>query len=64
MKAMIDHAPLQSIKTNMELVSGGDLRSKPNAWLRSAWQSSNLKKVPRERQVRLAVQRFAKKTRI
>ena len=41
-----------------DLVPGGDLRSKGNGWLRSAFKSSGMKKVPREGQMRLAVKKL------
>ena len=41
-----------------DLVPGGDLRSKGNGWLRSAFTASGMKKVPREGQMRLAVKKL------
>lgn len=41
-----------------DLVCGGDLRARGNAWLRSAFVSSKLTKVPRENQIRMAVKKL------
>ena len=47
-----------------DLVPGGDLRARGNGWLRSAFVSSGLKKVPREGQVRVAVKKLAAKKKL
>ena len=52
------------ITTDADLVPGGDLRNKGNAWLRSSFKHSGLKKVPRETQIRLAVSKLIKKKKI
>ena len=52
------------MSTDADLVPGGDLRNKGNAWLRSSFKHSGLKKVPRETQVRLAVAKLIKKKKI
>ena len=52
---MLEEIPLEKVKADEELVAGGDLRAKGNAWLRAAWSKSGIKKVPRETQFRCAV---------
>jgi len=47
-----------------DLVCGGDLRARGNAWLRSAFVSSKLKKVPRENQIRMAVKKLMVKQKM
>ena len=59
-------AHLSDLRTLVEddLVCGGDLRARGNAWLRSAFVSSKLKKVPRENQIRMAVKKLMVKQKM
>ena len=47
-----------------DLVCGGDLRARGNRWLRSAFVSSKLTKVPRENQIRMAVKKLMAKRKM
>ena len=60
---MIKRMP-DGITTDGELVPGGDLRNRGNLWLRSSYQHSGLKKVPRETQIRLVVMKLIKKKKV
>ena len=43
------------IREEEELVPGGDIRIRGNAWLRKAWQKSKAQRVPRESEFRRLV---------
>ena len=43
------------IREEEELVPGGDIRIRGNAWLRKAWQKSRAQRVPRESEFRRLV---------
>ena len=60
---MLEKVPVEHVKRTFEFVPGGDLRSSQNNWLRSAWERSELKKVPREKQFRLILLKICKKNR-
>ena len=62
-QAMVSRAPA-SLNVDQDLVPGGDLRLKGNAWLRSAFNRSGLSKVPRENQIRFAVKYLLVKKKI
>ena len=47
-----------------DLVPGDDIRCRGNAWLRSSFNHSGLKKVPRESQIRIVVAALVKKKKI
>ena len=47
-----------------DLICGGDLRARGNAWLRSAFVASKLTKVPRENQIRMAVKKLMVKRKM
>lgn len=49
------------MKSDDDLVPGGDLRSSGNNWLRSAYKASGLDKVPRENKIRQIVKKLMKK---
>ena len=61
---MREEIPVDKVSSDEELVAGGDLRAKGNAWLRAAWLKSGLKKVPRETQFRLAVAKVVKQLKL
>ena len=52
------------LKSDDDLVPGGDLRSSGNNWLRSAYKASGLDKVPRENKVRQIVKKLMKKKKM
>lgn len=64
MKSFLEKIPMKDVKKNHELIPGGDLRSTRNAWVRSAWAHSGLKVVPREKQLRLAIQKLERKLKL
>ncbi len=47
-----------------DLVPGDDIRCKGNAWLRSSFNHSGLRKVPRENQIRILVAALAHKKKL
>lgn len=53
-KAIERHMP-STLKDDHEFVPGGDLRVGGNTWLRNAFDSANLARVPREGEVRRVV---------
>lgn len=63
-KAMLEKIPVDDVLQNLEIVPGGDLRVKGNQWLRSSYVLAGLTKVPRETQVRLAVEKLSRKKRL
>ena len=66
---MIEQCPLRKLRKSMErympdvaviqedqeLCPGGDIRTKGNSWLRTAWQKCQAKRVPRESEFRKLV---------
>ena len=60
-KALIEKVNAEQAKKDGDLLPGGDIRIRGNQWVRSAFVSSGLEKVPRERQVREAIRRLVKK---
>ena len=64
MAAMLAKLPEEEVKKNLELLPGGDIRQKENGWIRAAWDEAQIGKVPRENQIRLVVQKIAKKRRL
>ena len=60
-KSMMDRVDVEGTKHSGDLVPGGDIRIQGNQWLRAAFSDSNLKKVPREMQVRHALTILVKK---
>ena len=61
-REMIKRVDVEKIKKDGEICPGGDIRIVQNQWLRSAYQSSGLARVPRETAMRLAVERMVRKT--
>lgn len=61
LSTMLEKVPVDHVKRTFEFVPGGDLRSSQNSWLRSAWERSELKKVPREKQFRLILLKICQK---
>ena len=57
---MLERLP-DGVTTDGDLVPGGDIRIKGNAWIRSSFRASGLSKVPRESQLRFAVRKILKK---
>ena len=45
----------KSLKEDQELVPGGDIRINGNMWLRAAFDSARLRRVPREGEVRRVI---------
>lgn len=60
-KAMQKRIDVEKVKKDGEICPGGDIRIVQNQWLRSAFQSSGLERVPRETALRLAVERLVQK---
>lgn len=54
-RCMLDMMDAVTIKEEMALVPGGDIRQSGNRWLRKAFESSNIKRVPREAEFRKLV---------
>lgn len=63
-KSMMEKVPTDEILQSQELIPGGDIRVKGNLWLRAAYTSAGLSKVPRETQVRLAVNKLVHKKKL
>ena len=61
---MIRRIPMDMVQKEEALGAGGDIRSKGNEWLRSAFVASGLPRVPREVQIRLAVGLVVRKKKI
>lgn len=61
MKSFMDKIPVETVRKNHEMLPGGDLRSSQNLWVRSAWTHSELKVVPREKQIQMIFQKMDKK---
>ena len=57
-KAMERNMP-KSLKEDQELVPGGDIRISGNMWVRTAFDSARLRRVPREGEVRRVIQQIA-----
>ena len=53
-----------NISVDDDIVPGGDIRVRGNAWLRSAFKATGLGKIPRETQFRLAVGKLMAKKKI
>ena len=55
-KAMENYMPSKEfIREEQEMLPGGDIRTKGNAWLRQAWSKSKANRVPREAEFRRLV---------
>ena len=54
-RCMLDMMDAVTIKEEMALVPGGDIRQSGNRWLRKAFESSKIKRVPREPEFRKLV---------
>lgn len=63
-KGILDRIPVETVVKDEALIPGGDLRTKGNSWLRSAFEAAQLKRVPRERQIRLAVLEVDRKKKL
>ena len=50
---------LDAVREEQELVPGGDIRLSGNAWLRSAWDDSQITRVCREAEVRKVIYQLA-----
>ena len=57
----IDDGRKERIKKMNELFPGGHIKISGNQWLRSAFHRSDLKKVPRESTIRLAIYKIVRK---
>ena len=61
MKSFMEKIPVGTVRKNHEMLPGGDLRSSNNLWVRSAWTHSELKVVPREKQIKMIFEKIDKK---
>ena len=59
--AMVKRIDVEKVKKDGEICPGGDIRIVKNQWLRAAFQSSGLDRVPRETAMRLALERVVRK---
>ena len=57
----IDETRVETIRKKGEMWPGGDIRIAGNQWLRSAFHSSELVKVPRENSIRKSLMKVIKK---
>ena len=64
MNKMLEKIPTETVQKNAEFIPGGDFRSSQNLWLRSAWTHSGLKKVPREKQIKMIVTKITRKKKL
>ena len=58
---MIKRVDSEVVKKEGELLPGKDIRIRGNAWIRASFRDAGLERVPREPQVRYALQRVVKK---
>ena len=61
---MIPRVDAQEVKRTEEFLPGGDVRIKGNLWIRAAFRDSGLKRVPREKTLRMALERVVKKCKL
>ncbi len=61
---MLINIPMDYVEKHNELISGGDIRATGNLWLRKSYHEATITKVPRENQIRLAVDKIIKKKKI
>ena len=61
MMPYMDDDRREHIKKMNEMLPGGHIKIYGNLWLRSAFQKSNLVKVPRESTIRLAIYKIVRK---
>ena len=64
MKSFMEKIPTETVRKNHEMLPGGDLRSSNNLWVRSAWTHSELKVVPREKQIKMIFEKMDKKMKL
>ena len=64
MKSFMEKIPTETVRKNHEMLPGGDLRSSNNLWVRSAWTHSELKVVPREKQIKMIFEKMGKKMKL
>ena len=64
MKSFMEKIPVETVRKNHEMLPGGDLRSSNNLWVRSAWTHSELKVVPREKQIKMIFEKMGKKMKL
>lgn len=64
MKSFMEKIPAETVRKNHEMLPGGDLRSSNNLWVRSAWTHSELKVVPREKQIKMIFEKMDKKMKL
>lgn len=62
--AMVQRVPYDYVKKELELAPGGDLRIGSNQWIRSACTACDLKRVPRETQIRKVVEKVVRKKKL
>lgn len=61
---MIKRVDSEVVKKEGELLPGKDIRIRGNAWIRASFRDAGLERVPREPQVRYALQRVVKKKKL
>ena len=64
MDRMLINIPMDYVEKHNELISGGDIRATSNLWLRKSYHEATITKVPRENQIRLAVDKIMLKKKI
>ena len=62
--ARVDDKRVEDIRKSGEFWPGGDIRVLGNQWMRAAFQSSGLKKAPRENSIRQALHKIIRKKKL